>query len=329
MTDPYSDDADKAARAQAIEWFSRMQLRPLTPAERAEYEAWRAASPHNDRHCRVLETIWTAADNVPREKMRAMLGQTEKAVAPVYGRRGFVWGLGTACTAAVVAGIAWTQWHDGPPDFTADLSTAQGERREVRLPDGSVLSLNTATRATVRFYATRREVLLEAGEALFTVYPDKSRPFIVTADQAEVLVTGTVFNVRIDADRVSVAVRSGSVRFSTGHWWNRQTTQLAADQVARLQGARLQPAHQGDVAAATAWQRGRLVFQDTPLVTVVAELNRYLRKPLRIADPRLNSVRVAGTLGIDDPESMLDALPAIAALRIVRDADGGYMIAPR
>ena len=83
------------------------------------------------------------------------------------------------------------------------------------------------------------------------------------------------------------------------------------------------------MAAVTAWQRGRLVFRDTPLAQVVAELNRYLRSPLRIDDRKLAQLRVAGTLPIDEPESVLDVLPHIAPVIVLYAADGGAVLAPR
>lgn len=198
------------------------------------------------------------------------------------------------------------------------------------LPDGSLLELNTDTQATVALYPDRREVLLLAGEILFTVSPDAARPFIVQTGQAQVRVTGTRFNVRRDGDAVALAVEEGSVAFSAGPWWNRTTRNLTAGYVLRhAPGEAVEAPHQENVAAITAWQRGRLVFRDTPLSQVVSELNRYLRDPLRIDDKRLSQLRVAGTLPIDEPEAVLAVLPQIAPVIVVYPVDGGRVLAPR
>jgi transmembrane sensor len=317
-------DADRTARDEAVAWFARLQLGALTPAEQARFDAWRAASPENDRHCRALESIWSAAGQLPRDQMRTILKQTDRP--PLYRRRDFLWGMGAAATAAVAAGVVLPTWLQEPAAYTTEVASRHGERRTVTLPDGSILTLNTDTRASVAYYSGRRVVRLEAGEILFSVQPDKARPFTVVAGAAEVLVTGTVFNVRREGVQTTVAVESGTVRFSSGSWWDRQTTQLTAGLYSRLDGAqRVMPAQRGNVAALIAWQRGRLIFPDTPLATAVAELNRYLVRPLRIADPSLGSLRIAGTFNIDDPDAMLDALPSIAPVRVKRDADGAII----
>ncbi len=198
------------------------------------------------------------------------------------------------------------------------------------MPDGSILELNTDTRATVAFYPDKRTVTLADGEILFAVDADPSRPFVVAAGKAQVSVTGTRFNVRRDGDEVSLAVESGSVEFSAGSWWNRKVERLAPGYVARYQtGQGLEPAYLGDVAALTAWQRGRLVFRDSSLSQVVSELNRYLSEPLHIADAHLGRLRIAGTLGIDEPESALEVLPEIAPITVLRRADGSMVITAR
>ncbi|KAG1245041.1 hypothetical protein G6F65_021459 [Rhizopus arrhizus] len=100
------------------------------------------------------------------------------------------------------------------------VSTERGERRQMTLPDGSVLEINGGTRAQGKLYAGRRDVELESGEINFTVSADPARPFIVDAGSGVVRVTGTVFDVRRDADQVAVLVESGTVQVSGGHWWN-------------------------------------------------------------------------------------------------------------
>jgi transmembrane sensor len=196
------------------------------------------------------------------------------------------------------------------------------------LPDGSVLDLNTATQVTVAYYEGRRVVALETGEALFSVSPDASRPFTVDAGRAEVLVTGTRFNVRRDADAVSVAVQEGTVEFSAGPWWRRETARLTAGFVSGTSPSQaLVAPYQDNVAALVAWQRGRLVFRDQPLSEVVSELNRYLVRPLRLNDGRVGQIRISGTVGIDEPESVLDVLPEIAPVVVLRREDGSATLA--
>lgn len=60
-----------------------------------------------------------------------------------------------------------------------------------------------------------------------------------------------------------------------------------------------------------AWRQGKIVFRNAPLAQVVAEMNRYLARPIRLDVPSLRDYRVAGVFNIDEPEAILAALPAV------------------
>ncbi|OAE61440.1 transmembrane sensor [Achromobacter insolitus] len=316
-------------RDQAAHWFSRERLGALDDAQRRALEAWLAADPEHARQYRAMQALWRVADRLPEDEMRAILARSDEAPARP-GRRTFAVGLSAACAFTLAAGVIAPRLWSPAPDFTQSLATARGERKRVALPDGSLVELNTDTQIQVALYEDRREIELLAGEALFTVSPDAARHFTVNAGAVQVRVTGTRFNVRRDGDVVALAVDEGSVAFSAGAWWNKTTRHLTAGYAAQYApGAPLAAPHQENVAAVTAWQRGRLVFRDTPLAQVVAELNRYLRSPLRIDDRKLAQLRVAGTLPIEEPESVLDVLPHIAPVIVLYAADGGAVLAPR
>lgn len=320
-------------RDQAVYWFSRERLGTLDDDSRRERDAWLAADPAHARHYESVRAVWRVADTVPQADLREMLAQAESPSGsqPARpGRRRFAVGLSAACALLAAVGVLGPRLWAPEADFTQTLATAKGERNRYVLPDGSLLELNTDTQARVALYADRRDVELLAGEILFTVSPDAARPFTVHTGEAQVRVTGTRFNVRREGDAVALAVEEGSVAFTAGPWWNRGTRKLTAGYVLRLApGEPLASPHQENVAAITAWQRGRLVFRDTPLSQVVAELNRYLREPLRIDDRRLAQLRVAGTLPIDEPESVLTVLPRIAPVIVLYPAEGGRVLAPR
>ncbi|MCW0206134.1 MAG: FecR family protein [Achromobacter sp.] len=322
-------DPSSTARDQATHWFARERLGALDADERQARDAWLAADPEHLRQYQSMQALWRVADGLPDDEMRGILAQSDGM--PAYPRRRrFAMGLTTACALTLAAGVLGPRLWSPTPEFSQTLTTARGERKRVALPDGSLLELNTDTQVRVVLYTDHRQVELLAGEALFTVDPDAARPFTVQAGDAQVVVTGTRFNVRRDGDTVALAVDEGSVAFSAGSWWNRTTRLLTAGYVAQYTpGAALAAPHQENVAAVTAWQRGRLVFRDTPLAQVAAELNRYLRNPLRIRDRKLAQLRVAGTLPIDEPESVLNVLPQIAPVTVLYLGDGSAVLVPR
>ncbi|SSY79668.1 fec operon regulator FecR [Alcaligenes faecalis subsp. faecalis] len=313
---------------QALDWFSREQLGELTPQEQCERDAWLAQDPANEREYRSLQQVWQVADHLPMDEMREIMNRPAQEV-PDFARRR--WVMGTGVTLATVAAGAWfsrSMWAETPV-FTQRLLTARGERKQLELPDGSRLDLNTDTEVNIAFYASRRNVELLRGEALFAVQSDKNRPFSVDAGQAQVLVTGTQFNVRREAESVAVAVREGSVQLSTGPWWRRDRAMLSAGQVSSAVNNKVMPLAQERVEAIMAWQEGRIVFRDVPLTTVAQELSRYLEHPLRVTDSQITKLRISGTLSIEEPAAALDILPDIAPVRVVRQADGSALLMAR
>src|SRR5207253_3185179 len=93
------------------------------------------------------------------------------------------------------------------------LSTKQGERRRVALPDGSILYLNEKT--TVQFDA-ERHLRLSTGEVFIEVSPreqgSEAATFVVQTPRREVSALGTRFAVQADAGGTGVVVTQGKVK---------------------------------------------------------------------------------------------------------------------
>jgi transmembrane sensor len=58
------------------------------------------------------------------------------------------------------------------------------------------------------------------------------------------------------------------------------------------------------------------------LRTVVADLNRYSHRPVVVADPTLEDIRISGTAKVDQLDGWLDALSAMLDARLIRDENG-------
>src|SRR5205823_10321982 len=91
------------------------------------------------------------------------------------------------------------------------FETRHGEQLSRRLPDNSVLHLNTDSAVTIRFGKTERLVTLMSGQADFEVAHDPERAFRVFAGAAEVVAIGTKFDVRLEHDATVVTVVEGRV----------------------------------------------------------------------------------------------------------------------
>jgi transmembrane sensor len=312
----------------AAQWFARMHSGEATAQDRQAFDAWLSVDPAHGREYQRLRFLWDATLLVPRERLRGMLAQDAPANVPPrtgFSRRRF--GAGLAAAGALTALVIGVNVGTHLPTDTLTVSTRKGERRQWTLPDGSEIYLNTDTLAQVRFFDDLRQVELQRGEILFQVTADAARPFVVDAGLGQVTVTGTRFNVRRETEALQVSVESGSVRMRGGHWWNRIERRLAGGQQVIADAAHGPgEIHSANVRDIVAWQRGKIVFNDMPLSRVVEEMNRYLPLPARLAAPQLGAYRISGVFSIDDPKALINALPAIAPVRLVYLTDGTVRI---
>ena len=227
--------------------------------------------------------------------------------------------LVTALTALVV----WLA-----PFHTDTYSTGIGEQRTVRLADGSTIELNALSKLHVHLSKDRRDIELTAGQALFHVAKDRSRPFIVRSGVATVRAVGTQFDVYRKLSGTTVTVLEGEVAVLPTSTANAPPSAdepgsraadavlLDAGQQVTVTPRQVSKPKKADTTAATAWTQQRLIFDATPIADVADEFNRYNVKKLVIADSILGTVGVSGVYSSSDPASLIGFLRAQPNLQL-------------
>jgi len=325
------------AREEAADWISRAS-RGLSTEERAELQRWRA-SPANARALQQLSQLWSAMD-VLRELSSVFPEPPAPQAAPAAPESPpRYWRPAIAAALAIVtlssAFVILRHWKATPaPTATAahagDYTTIVGEQRNVPLPDGSVLAINTASQVqVVSLGRDSRELRLLRGEAHFTVAHDSARPFRVNAAGHVVQALGTAFDVRLlQDDGLEVIVTDGHVRLlsgsgSVGELQKGQFIRILADGTTR-QGELTEDA----IAARLSWRGGMLVFEGEPLADALAEFSRYTSTRLVITDERLRDLRIGGYFAAGDTAALRAALKANFGIESRRGADGAIQIGP-
>jgi transmembrane sensor len=252
---------------------------------------------------------------------------------------------GTACAVLVGGWLGWDHWQR-QPTFAKTYATARGQQLDVRLPDGSALKLDTATRAEVTLYRQRRELRLPEGQALFTVQAHAAQPFDVLAGPVRITVVGTRFAVRntrtgLGADGVRIVVEEGRVRVSPaqaggaplpGDGSATATSPAASVELAAGQSieadatGRLGPVAAQPPAGALLWSEGRVGFDRTPLAQALAEFERYGPTRLEIRDPAVAALRINGSFDLRQLGAFTRALPQVLPVRLIA-RDGATEIA--
>ena len=310
-------------RDEAAQWFVRLR-EPVSDVElRRQFQAWLDEHPQHRHEFEVLQSLWSAADLVPAARLRAMC-----ETPPARHQRRTV--LRYAVAASVVAmalGLGLFSTLNRPAPYTAEFSTATGERRQVALPDGSLVDLDSRSRIQVRFEKDRRGIELTEGEAMFSVEHDSNRPFVVETGSGKVTVTGTRFDVRRGSNETRVVVEQGSVKVQGRVAADNDFISLTAGLGTQVDAkGKVAPAYAVNPAELTAWRNGKLVFNDASLADVAEQVSRYRDKPLKVGSPAVGNLRLTSVFKSDNTDALLKALPNILPVAIRTLGDGSQEI---
>ena len=306
---------DKAAAA----WLARMDRDDWSPQSQAGLDVWLAADTAHRVAFLRLRTAWEesgrlaalgagdrAAGPPPRGHWQPAFGPALHGAAPARNpgtapsrkpARALV-GIAAALVVSLLLGVAWRH-RDQPVETT--YRTAIGDLRDVRLEDGSRVTLSSASVIRVRFARRERHIELDQGEAFFDVAKDRNRPFVIVAGERRVRAIGTRFAVRRgDAGAgLRVVVTHGLVQLESNPGADgtpRPSTLLPAGSMALANGSGI-VTRTGSVADAERtldWRNGFLDFHDTTLADAAAEFNRYNNRKLVVGDPEVGALRIGG-----------------------------------
>lgn len=184
------------------------------------------------------------------------------------------------------------------------IATPRGGTYQVRLPDGSMVWLNSATSISYQTLSKDgrevRNVKLN-GEAYFEVFKDQSRPFIVITNTQEVTVLGTHFNINSYADEavVKTTLLEGRVRVElaggSGLRSNRNLVILKPGEEAVNSGANLE-VRPGDPELAISWKEGDFLFKQESLDEVMKKISRWYDVEVEYEHPSLKKQLFGGSI---------------------------------
>jgi transmembrane sensor len=212
-------------------------------------------------------------------------------------------------------------------DTTAerDFGTQRAQVAEVRLRDGTTVSLAPESRLTVMpgYGTTERAVRLN-GEGYFRVTHDSLRPFIVHTAKGDVRDLGTAFAVTSypGDSTLRVVVSEGRVRVSVAGAPAASGPVLVQGDVAHVGNAPSPRVEHGvDVGQYLGWTQGRLSFYRAPLSDVVVQLGRWYDLRFVLQDSSVRARRVTMSVSTTSADALVDAMGAALGLRALRRGD--------
>jgi transmembrane sensor len=306
---------DKALE-EAVAWHVLASSGTPDQDEADRFTLWLAKPGNQEAYDHVSRT-WDMFSHLPRPSLQ----EQPLAGCPRPSRSAWLrGGYAVAASIALLLLFSGIVALDVPTRLVADAMTATGTTRAVRLDDGSIVTLNTASAIEVLYAPNERRIRLLKGEALMDVMPNPSRPFIVEADGGTTRALGTVWSVQLDGRGVTATVLEGHVAVQAPAGMTGSVT-LSVGQRVRYDRSGLGRTTEVDADMETAWRRGKLIFVDKPLGEVVAELNRYHSGRIQIADPRLSRRVVSGVFDLRDPFGTLDSIEKSLGVKSLRLSD--------
>lgn len=182
-----------------------------------------------------------------------------------------------------------------------------GKRFELQLSDGTIVHLNSGTtlKYPVKFIASENRQVFLDGEAYFDVTKDRTHPFVVNADNLNVRVLGTHFNVsNYPEDKLTdVVLVEGSVGLYTTN-----EKFIAGKNIV------LKPGFKGSFSKIdnriktkavvtdvyTAWIKGGLNFRDMTFKDISKKLERHYNVTIVNQNTKLSNEKFNASFG-DEP----------------------------
>ena len=212
-----------------------------------------------------------------------------------------------------------------------ELSASTQLVKTFTLPDGTLVSLNSDTHLHYpkTFDKNTREVTIE-GEAFFEVKPNKNKPFIVHAGNAQIKVLGTSFNVSAypDAKLMEVIVKTGKVQVINQDTLIKQSNKLI-----------LNPGDKGTLVLSSnallktnnenpnfvAWKTHDLIFRATSLGEVISNLEKVYKVSIHLDDPKLDGLLLTAHFNNYSLDFILKVIEATFQME-TQKIDGQYIL---
>lgn len=320
---------------QAAKYVARVYSGDLSATEEQTIRDWCAADPKHQNEFDHMIDVWDTS--------RELYEETEAKLQV----RGYKVAFSIAASAMITLAVILSILLPGSVfkkqgEIAAEIPNAQpqqilaanrvadnyktriGEVKNVMLPDGSLVELNTNTEIRLDFNDSVRKVILVQGEAFFAVAKNPSKVFMIDTGERTIRVIGTQFNVRKQSQSLQIAVKEGLVAVhptSEQHIAFEHKSDdilLTAGTIGAFSGeGQLISRDQSDkVDRLQSWRFGLFRFDNESMETVVAELNRYQPKHIILLDDEVKSLRISGVYSLTDQDNLFKALEQVLPIRV-------------
>lgn len=221
-----------------------------------------------------------------------------------------------------------------------EISTRLGSKSQVKLPDGSIVWLNSGSKLIYpkEFGKSMREVTL-TGEGYFDVVKNKDVPFIINTKSIRIKVLGTVFNVKAYPEdkqtetsliqgRIEVTIKNrpdDKIILSPNEKLivenavvETSKKQKFADLLPAVSINKLKFITPDSTVAENQWVENKLVFRDETFEELALMMERWYNVKLDIQTETLKSTRMNGNFEKETVDQAIEALKLIIPFKTIQ-----------
>lgn len=208
---------------------------------------------------------------------------------------------------------------------TVEVRTGYGELRDVTLADGSRIKLNSNSLLHYKrdfLSKPTREIWIE-GEGFFEIAKrendGKKVPFVVHADNLDVQVLGTAFNVNNRHGKVDVALEHGSVKVTDIDNAKNQILLQPGEKVTQGPTDSQLVSQRVEINEYTSWKDNTVLFKRKSLAEIAVMIKDMYDINVSIENPELAGETFTGSFPTDSVEVFFDKLKKMYPIEIIQD----------
>ena len=191
-----------------------------------------------------------------------------------------------------------------------ELITPRGGEFKITLPDGTFVHLNSNSKLKFpkNFDLDKREIFL-SGEAYFEVTKDINRPFLVIAEDIQIKVYGTSFNINtLLGNQIQTTLVKGSIGIQIQNSPQEYTLKPSQQAIVQKKDGKI-TIRDVDTTPYTAWTEGIFLFDNERLETILDKLALWYDVELFYQNEAVKDVCFTGYLKrYDNIDVILNAI---------------------
>ncbi len=259
------------------------------------------------------------------------------------------WYIGLAVAASLIFAVILfpSLFNKKEPVLAAaernEISTGNGSRTKVQLPDGSLVWLNAGSNLHYdkSFGISVRHVTL-SGEAFFDVVKNKEKPFIIQTSSIDIKVVGTAFNVKAyPGDRTTeTSLIRGIIEVTIRNRPNdkiilspneklivennpfnkvRATTKERSEPFVSINPIKRN--NTDSTINEIQWVENRLVFENETLQDIALKMERWYNVNIEIQTQKMMDKRISGSFVNENIDQAMEALSITGKFHYKRTND--------